>query len=35
MKINKEIEFDFEKYKLYFGTDKTLLDYQDFLKKIK
>lgn len=33
MKINKEIESDFEKYKLYFGTDKTLLDYQDFLKK--
>lgn len=33
MKINKEIESDFEKYKLYFGTDKTLFDYQDFLKK--
>lgn len=33
MKINKEIESDFEKYKLYFGKDKTLLDYQDFLKK--
>lgn len=33
MKINKEIESDFEKYKLYFCTDKTLLDYQDFLKK--
>lgn len=33
MKINKEIESDFEKYKLYFGENKTLLDYQDFLKK--
>ena len=33
MKINKEIEFDFEKYKLYFGENKTLLDYQNFLKE--
>ena len=32
MKINKNIEADFEKYKLYFGKDKTLLDYQNLLK---
>ena len=33
MKINKNIESDFEKYKLYFGSNKTLLDYQNYLKE--